>query len=72
MQPIDRCWRIDRDGKYVDGGGGKLMGSEDEVVGCIGERKVSGTENCGAGIIKWYLIFLMDSNIIDIKEQTYL
>ena len=48
------------------------MGSEDEVVGCIGERKVSGTENCGAGIIKWYLIFLMDSNIIDIKEQMYL
>ena len=33
------------------------MGSEDEVVGCIGERKVSGTETCGAGIIKWYLIF---------------
>ena len=24
----------------MDGGGGKLMGSEDEVVGCIGERKV--------------------------------
>ena len=26
----------------MDGGGGKLMGSEDEVVGCIGERKVKG------------------------------
>ena len=24
----------------MDGGGGKLMGSEDEVAGCIGERKV--------------------------------
>lgn len=33
---------IDRDGKCADGGGGKLMGSEDEVVGCIGERKVKG------------------------------
>lgn len=39
----DEWWRcIDRDGKCVDGGGGKLMGSEDEVVGCIGERKVKG------------------------------
>ena len=33
------------------------MGSEDEVVGCIGERKVSGMENFGPGNIKWYLIF---------------
>ena len=24
----------------MDGGSGKLMGSEAEVVGCIGERKV--------------------------------
>lgn len=48
------------------------MGSEDEVVGCIGERKVSGMENIGAGNIKWHLIFCMDSNIINIKEQMYL
>lgn len=26
----------------MDGGGRKLMGSEDEVVGCIDERKVKG------------------------------
>lgn len=26
----------------MDGGGGKLMGSEDEVVGCIVEGKVKG------------------------------
>lgn len=40
---LDEWWRsIDRDGKCVDGGGGKLMGSEDEVVGCIVEGKVKG------------------------------
>ena len=27
------------------------MGSEDEVFGCIGERKENGTENIGVGNI---------------------
>lgn len=33
----------------MDGGGGKLMGSEDDVVGCIGERKVSGKADTVSG-----------------------
>ena len=31
-----------------------------------------GAEDIGAGNVKWYLIFWMDGNIIDIKEQMYL
>lgn len=52
-------------------GGGKLMGSEDEVVGCIGEGKVKLDGEHRGWQYKWHFIFWMDSNIIDIKEQMY-
>lgn len=42
----------------MDGGGGKLMGSEDEVVGCIGERKVNGDVELRARHHKVSLDFL--------------
>ena len=48
----------------MDGGGGKLMGSEDEVVGCIGERKVKRHGEHRGWQYKWHLIFCMDSTII--------
>lgn len=40
------------------------MGSEDEVVGCIGERKVKRDGELRGWQYKWHLIFCMDSTII--------